>query len=139
MKGQAINGLHMVNIMATIKREINKTTATAKKSTSKRVVSNTNTFTLDEKKMVLNITIPVGWNKSHTGLKAKNVCDVPGKEYKKLSIMDDNGNEIYLFKTVFGYEPAVKVEKLRISKKEMSALSDDEQEMLKLLLKKMGK
>lgn len=124
----------------TIKREINKTTKTAtKKSTSKRIVSNVNTFTLDEKKMILSITIPVEWNTAHTGLKAKNVCDVPGKEYKKLSIMDEKGNEVYLFKTVFGYEPAVKVEKPTISKKDMSKLSDDEQEMLTLLLKKIGK
>lgn len=129
----------MVNIMATIKREINKN-ATTKKTTSKRVVSNTNVFKLDEKKMLLTISLPVEWNATHTGLKAKNVCDVEGKEYKKLSILDKAGNEIYLFKTTFGYEPVVKeVKAPKLSKKDMSKLSDEEQELLTLLLKKMGK
>ena len=48
----------MVNIMATIKREINKN-ATTKKTTSKRVVSNTNVFELDEKKMLLTIHLMI--------------------------------------------------------------------------------
>lgn len=129
----------MVNIMATIKREINKNAAT-KKTTSKRVVSNTNVFELDEKKMLLTISLPVEWNATHTGLKAKNVTDVEGKEYKKLSILDKAGNEIYLFKTTFGYEPVVKeVKAPTVSKKDMSKLSDEEQELLTLLLKKMSK
>ena len=128
----------MVNIMATIKREINKNATT--KTTSKRVVSNTNVFELDEKKMVLTISVPVEWNATHTGLKAKNVTDVEGKEYKKLSILDKAGNEIYLFKTTFGYDPVVKeVKTPKVSKKDMSKLSDEEQELLTLLLKKMGK
>ena len=129
----------MVNIMTTIKREINKN-ATTKKTTSKRVVSNTNVFELDEKKMLLTISLPVEWNATHTGLKAKNVCDVEGKEYKKLSMLDKAGNEIHLFKTTFGYEPVVKeVKAQKVSKKDMSKLSDDEQKMLELLLKKMSK
>lgn len=124
--------------MATIKREINKTTA--KKSTTKRVVSNINSFELDEKKMVLTITIPVEWNKTKTGLKAKNLVDVPGKEYKKMSAVDKQGNEVYIFKTTFGYEPVVKnVPIPEVSKKDMSALSDEEQAMLTLLLKKISK
>lgn len=122
--------------MATIKKSIN----TESKTTAKRVVSNTNVFELDEKKMLLTISLPVEWNATHTGLKAKNVCDVEGKEYKKLSILDKAGNEIYLFKTTFGYEPVVKeVKAPKLSKKDMSKLSDEEQELLTLLLKKMSK
>ena len=126
--------------MATIKREINKTTkTTAKKSTTKRVVSNLNSFELDEKKMVLTITIPVEWNKTKTGLKAKNLVDVPGKEYKKMSAVDKQGNEIYIFKTTFGYEPVVKESKISKDSLDTSKLSDEEQEVLSLLLKKMSK
>lgn len=126
--------------MATIKREINKTTkTTAKKSTTKRVVSNINSFELDEKKMVLTITIPVEWNKTKTGLKAKNLVDVPGKEYKKMSAVDKQGNEIYIFKTTFGYEPVVKESKLSKDSLDTSKLSDEEQKMLELLMKKMSK
>ena len=126
--------------MATIKKSINTESKTTKKTISKRVVSNTNVFKLDEKKMLLTISLPVEWNATHTGLKAKNVCDVEGKEYKKLSILDKAGNEIYLFKTTFGYEPVVKeVKAPKLSKKDMSKLSDEEQELLTLLLKKMGK
>lgn len=123
--------------MATIKREINKTTA--KKSTTKRVVSNINSFELDEKKMILTITIPVEWNKTKTGLKAKNLVDVPGKEYKKMSAVDKQGNEIYIFKTTFGYEPVVKESKLSKDSLDTSKLSNEEQEVLALLLKKMSK
>ena len=121
--------------MATIKREINKTT----KTTAKRVVSNINSFELDEKKMVLTITIPVEWNKTKTGLKAKNLVDVPGKEYKKMSAVDKQGNEIYIFKTTFGYEPVVKESKLSKDSLDTSKLSDEEQKMLELLMKKMSK
>lgn len=123
--------------MATIKREINKTTA--KKSPTKRVVSNINSFELDEKKMVLTITIPVEWNKTKTGLKAKNLVDVPGKEYKKMSAVDKIGNEIYIFKTTFGYEPVVKESKISKDSLDTSKLSDEEQKMLELLMKKMSK
>lgn len=123
--------------MATIKREINKTTT--KKSTTKRVVSNINSFELDEKKMILTITIPVEWNKTKTGLKAKNLVDVPGKEYKKMSAVDKQGNEIYIFKTTFGYEPVVKESKISKDSLDTSKLSDEEQEVLSLLLKKMSK
>ena len=131
----------MVNIM-TVKRtiETNKTAkTTVKKSTTKRVVSNINSFELDEKKMVLTIAIPVEWNKTKTGLKAKNLVDVPGKEYKKLSAVDKQGNEIYIFKTTFGYEPVVKETKIAKDSLDTSKLSDEEQEVLSLLLKKMSK
>jgi hypothetical protein len=131
----------MVNIM-TVKRtiETNKTAkTTVKKSTTKRVVSNINSFELDEKKMILTITIPVEWNKTQTGLKAKNLVDVPGKEYKKMSAVDKQGNEIYIFKTTFGYEPVVKETKISKDSLDTSKLSDEEQEVLSLLLKKMSK
>ena len=131
----------MVNIM-TVKRtiETNKTAkTTAKKSTTKRTISNVNTFELDEKNMVLKINLPVEWNKTHTGLKAKHVQDVEGKEYKKLSIVDKAGNEIYLFKTTFGYEPVVKESKISKADLDTSKLSDEEQKMLELLMKKMSK
>ena len=128
--------------MATIKKTINteKTAkTTAKKSTTKRTISNVNTFELDEKSMILKIALPVEWNKAHNGLRAKNVQDVEGKEYKKLSIVDKVGNEIYLFKTTFGYEPVVKESKISKSDLDTSKLSDEEQEVLSLLLKKMSK
>ncbi len=127
----------MVNIM-TVKRTI-ETNKTAKKSTTKRVVSNINSFELDEKKMVLTITIPVEWNKTKTGLKAKNLVDVPGKEYKKMSAVDKQGNEIYIFKTTFGYEPVVKESKISKDSLDTSKLNEEEQEVLSLLLKKMSK
>lgn len=128
--------------MATIKKTINteKTAkTTAKKSTTKRTISNVNTFELDEKSMILKITLPVEWNKAHNGLRAKNVQDVEGKEYKKLSIVDKTGNEIYLFKTTFGYEPVVKQTKISKTDLDTSKLSDEEQKMLELLMKKMSK
>lgn len=130
----------MVNKMAVTKKSIEiKTQKTTKKATVKRVLSNTNTFVLDEKKMVLTITVPVEWNASRTVLKAKNLTDVPGKEYKKLSAVDEKGNEIYIFKTTFGYESAVKESKLSKDSLDTSKLSDDEQKVLELLLKKMSK
>ena len=126
--------------MAVTKKSIEiKTQKTAKKATTKRVISNSNTFVLDEKKMVLTLTIPVEWNTSHTGLKAKNLTDVPGKEYKKLSAVDEKGNELYIFKTTFGYESAVKETKISKDSLDTSKLSDEEQEVLSLLLKKMSK
>ena len=124
--------------MATIKNTIN-TEKTAKKSTTKRTISNVNTFELDEKSMILKISLPVEWNKAHNSLRARNVQDVEGKEYKKLSIIDKAGNEIYLFKTTFGYEPVVKQTKISKSDLDTSKLSDEEQEVLSLLLKKMSK
>lgn len=130
----------MVNKMAVTKKSIEiKTQKTTKKAT-KRTVSGKNSFVLDEKSMTLNITLPVEWNTTHTVLKAKHVTDVEGQKYKKLSFTDDNGNELYIFKTGFSYEPIVKdVPMLKVSKKDMSALSDEEQAMLTLLLKKMSK
>lgn len=130
----------MVNKMAVTKKSIEiKTQKTTKKATAKRVLSNTNTFVLDEKKMVLTLTVPVEWNASRTGLKAKNLTDVPGKEYKKLSAVDEKGNEIYIFKTTFGYESIVKESKLSKDSLDTSKLSDEEQKMLELLMKKMSK
>lgn len=130
----------MVNKMAVTKKSIEiKTQKTTKKATAKRVLSNTNTFVLDEKKMVLTLTVPVEWNASRTGLKAKNLTDVPGKEYKKLSAVDEKGNEIYIFKTTFGYESVVKESKISKDSLDTSKLSDEEQKMLELLMKKMSK
>lgn len=119
--------------------EINKTQKTTKKATAKRVISNSNTFVLDEKKMVLTLTVPVEWNANHTGLKAKSLTDVPGKEYKKLSAVDEKGNELYIFKTTFGYEPVIKESKISKSDLDTSKLNDEEQKMLELLMKKMSK
>ena len=130
----------MVNKMAVTKKSIEiKTQKTTKKATAKRVLSNTNTFVLDEKKMVLILTVPVEWNASRTGLKAKNLTDVPGKEYKKLSAVDEKGNEVYIFKTTFGYESVVKESKISKDSLDTSKLSDEEQKMLELLMKKMSK
>lgn len=128
----------MVNIMATIKREINKTTTTktAKKSTKKVV----NSFKLDTKKMVLTLELPVEWNANHSVLKATQLKKVEGKEYQQMVFTDDKGNQVFLFKTGFNYEPVVKeVKAPTVSKKGMSKLSDEEQELLTLLLKKMSK
>lgn len=125
--------------MSVTKKSIETNKTTAKKSTSKRVVSNINSFELDAKKMMLTISIPVEWNKTKTGLKAKNLVDVPGKEYKKLSAVDKQGNEIYIFKTTFGYEPVVKTTKISKDSLDTSKLSDEEQKMLELLMKKMSK
>lgn len=120
----------------TIKREINKTTRTATKSSKKA----TNSFKLDTKKMVLTLELPVEWNANHSVLKATQLEKVEGKEYQKMVFTDDKGNTVFLFKTGFNYEPVVKEEKTKaISKKDMSALSEEEQNMLTLLLKKMGK
>ena len=140
MNKRQANRLDMVNKMAVTKKSIEiKTQKTTQKATAKRVLSNTNTFVLDEKKMVLTITIPVEWNSSRTGLKAKNLTDVPGKEYKKLSAVDEKGNEVYIFKTTFGYEPIVKKAKISKSDLDTSKLSNEEQKMLELLMKKMSK
>ena len=125
--------------MAVTKKSIEiKTQKTTKKAT-KRTVSSKNTFVLDEKSMTLNITLPVEWNATHTVLKAKNIADVTGEKYKKLSFTDDKGNELYIFKTGFSYEPVVKDVKQTSYKLDTSKLSDDEQKVLELLLKKMSK
>ena len=120
----------------TIKKSINTENKTTKKSTKKAV----NSFKLDTKKMVLTLELPVEWNANHSSLKATQLEKVEGKEYQKMVFTDDNGNTVFLFKTGFNYEPVVKEEKAKaISKKDMSALSEEEQNMLTLLLKKMGK
>lgn len=128
--------------MATIKREITKTTTksntkTAKKSTKK---ATGNVFKLDEKTMTLTLELPVEWNATHSMLKAVTLEKVEGKEYQQMVFLDDTGNKVFLFKTGFNYESLVKEEKrTTISKKDMSKLSDDEQKVLGLLLKKMSK
>ena len=126
----------MVNIMAktTIKREINTEKATAK--TTKKTV---NSFKLDEKNMVLTVTVPVEWNKSKTGLKFTQVeTDVKG--FKYLAANDTKGNTVKLFKTGFEYESKVKevVKGVDLSKAK-DTLSEEEQQLLSLLLKKMSK
>lgn len=128
----------MVNIMATIKKTINTENKTAKKAT-KRTVSGKNIFALDEKSMILKIELPVEWNSTHTVLKAKHVTDVEGQKYKKLSFTDDKGNELYIFKTGFSYEPVVKTVKSAKDSLDTSKLSDEENQVLQLLLKKMSK
>ena len=128
----------MVNIMATIKREINKTTTTktAKKSTKKVV----NSFKLDTKKMVLTLELPVEWNADHSILKATQLEKVEGKEYQKMVFADDKGNQVFLFKTGFNYKPVVKETAKGVDlSKAKDVLSDDEQALLQLLLKKMSK
>lgn len=122
----------------TIKREINteKTTVKATAKTTKKAV---NSFKLDEKNMVLTVTVPVEWNKSKTGLKFTQVeTDVKG--FKYLVANDTKGNTVKLFKTGFEYEPVVKetVKGVDLSKAK-GVLSDDEQALLQLLLKKMSK
>lgn len=120
----------------TIKREI-ETTKTATKFT-KKVTDNV--FKLNEKTMTLTLELPVEWNANHSMLKAKNLSKVEGKEYQKLVFLDTKGNEVFLFKTGFNYEPVVKEGKTKaISGKDMSKLSDDERKVLELLLKKMSK
>ena len=137
MKGQALNGLHMVNIMAktTIKREIETTKNTVK--TTKKATCNT--FKLNEKTMTLTLELQVEWNNNHSVLKAKNLSKVEGKEYQKMVFVDCKGNEVYLFKTGFNYEPVIKDTKISKDSLDTSKLSDEEQKVLALLMKKMSK
>lgn len=123
----------MVNIMATIKKSIN----TESKTTAKKAI---NSFKLNEKSMTLTLELSVEWNKTRTALKATNLEKVKGKEYQKMVFTDTKGNQIFLFKTGFNYEPVVKesVKGVDLSKA-TEKLSDDEQKMLELLLKKMSK
>ena len=127
--------------MATIKRAINTTTTksttkTAKKS-AKKVTGNV--FKLDEKSMTLTLTLPVEWNTNHSMLKAVNLEKVEGKEYQQVAFLDDTGNKVFLFKTGFNYESLVKEKTIAKDKLDTSKLSDDEQKVLELLLKKMSK
>lgn len=122
--------------MATIKKSIETTKNTAK--TTKKTTGNT--FKLNEKTMTLTLELPVEWNGNHSMLKAKNLTKVEGKEYQKLVFADNKGNEVYLFKTGFNYEPVVKESATGVDlSKAKDVLSDDEQALLKLLLKKMNK
>lgn len=119
--------------MATIKKSIN----TESKTTAKKAV---NSFKLNEKSMTLTLGLSVEWNKTRTALKATHLEKVEGKEYQKMVFTDTKGNQLFLFKTGFNYEPVVKesVKGVDLSKA-TEKLSDDEQKMLELLLKKMSK
>lgn len=126
----------MVNKMAVTKKSIEiKTQKTTKKATKKAV----NSFKLDNKKMVLTLELPVEWNANHSVLKATQLEKVEGKEYQKMVFTDDKGNQVFLFKTGFNYEPVVKESKLSKDSLDTSKLSDEEQKMLELLMKKMSK
>lgn len=127
--------------MATIKREINKTTAKSNTKTTKKSTKKVtgNVFKLDEKSMTLTLTLPVEWNTNHSMLKAVNLEKVEGKEYQQMVFLDDTGNKVFLFKTGFNYEPVVKEKTIAKDKLDTSKLSDDEQKVLALLLKKMSK
>lgn len=122
--------------MAVTKKSIEiKTQKTTKKATKKAV----NSFKLDNKKMVLTLELPVEWNANHSVLKATQLEKVEGKEYQKMVFTDDKGNQVFLFKTGFNYEPVVKESKLSKDSLDTSKLSDEEQKMLELLMKKMSK
>lgn len=127
----------MVNKMATTKKSIEiKTQKTTKKATKKAV----NSFKLDTKKMVLTLELPVEWNVNHSVLKAIQLEKVEGKEYQKMVFTDDKGNQVFLFKTGFNYEPVVKEDIKRVDiSKAKDVLSPEEQKMLELLMKKMSK
>ena len=127
--------------MTTIKREINKTTAKSNTKTTKKSTKKVtgNVFKLDEKSMTLTLTLPVEWNTNHSMLKAVNLEKVEGKEYQQMVFLDDTGNKVFLFKTGFNYETVVKEKTIAKDKLDTSKLSDDEQKVLELLLKKMSK
>ena len=126
----------MVNIMATktIKREI-----TTKNTTVQANAENNNVFKLNEKTMVLTLTVPVEYNKTGTSLKIKDLeTDIKG--YKYMIATDSKGNKIKLFKTGFEYEPKVKTVASGVDlSKAKEVLSPKEQKMLELLMKKMSK
>lgn len=128
----------MVNIMSVTKKSINTETKTAKNTTVK-ATENKNVFKLNEKTMTLTLTVPVEYNKTGTSLKIKDLeTDVKG--FKYMVATDKNGNTIKLFKTGFEYEPKVKqVAKGVDLSKAKEVLSDEEQQVLSLLLKKMSK
>lgn len=119
----------------TIKREITKN-ATVKNTTVK-ATENKNVFKLNEKSMVLTLTIPVEWNKSETGLKIKDLETDP-KGYKYMVATDTKGNSIKLFKTGFEFESKVKATKpLAVDPKKLDVLSKDEQSALMAILEKL--
>lgn len=126
----------MVNIMATktIKREI-----TTKNTTVQANTENNNVFKLNEKTMVLTLTVPVEYNKTGTSLKIKDL-ETDTKGYKYMIATDSKGNKIKLFKTGFEYEPKVKTVATGVDiSKAKEVLSPQEQKMLELLMKKMSK
>jgi len=121
----------MVNIMATktIKREI----------TTKNTTVHNNVFKLNEKTMVLTLTVPVEYNKTGTSLKIKDL-ETDTKGYKYMIATDSKGNKIKLFKTGFEYESKVKTVATGVDiSKAKEVLSPEEQKMLELLMKKMSK
>lgn len=119
----------------TIKREITKN-ATAKNTTVK-ATENKNAFKLNEKSMVLTLTIPVEYNKTGTSLKIKDLETDP-KGYKYMVATDTKGNKIKLFKTGFEYEPKVKkTAPIAVDPKKLDVLSKDEQSALMAILEKL--
>lgn len=118
----------------TIKREIEKTTKTVN---TVKTTENKNVFKLNEKSMVLTLTIPVEYNKTGTSLKIKDLETDP-KGYKYMVATDTKGNTIKLFKTGFEYEPKVKATKpLAVDPKKLDVLSKDEQSALMAILAKL--
>lgn len=119
----------------TIKRTIDKT---ATKNTAKTTkATGKNTFTLDEKNMILTVKVPVEWNKTQTGLKFAQVESDP-KGFKFLVAEDSKGNSIKLFKTGFEYEPKVKTAKpIAVDPKKLDVLDSDEKTALMAILAKL--
>lgn len=119
----------------TIKREITKNATT--KNTTVKATENKNVFKLNEKSMVLTLTIPVEYNKTGTSLKIKDLETDP-KGYKYMVATDTKGNSIKLFKTGFEYEPKVKATKpLAVDTKKLDVLSKDEKSALMAILAKL--
>lgn len=119
----------------TIKREITKNATT--KNTTVKATENKNAFKLNEKSMVLTLTIPVEYNKTGTSLKIKDLETDP-KGYKYMVATDIKGNSIKLFKTGFEYEPKIKTTKpLAVDPTKMSKLDKDEQDVLLAILAKL--
>lgn len=119
----------------TIKREITKNATT--KNTTVKATENKNVFKLNEKSMVLTLTIPVEYNKTGTSLKIKDLETDP-KGYKYMVATDTKGNSIKLFKTGFEYEPKIKTTKpIAVDPKKLDALSEDEHTALMAILQKL--
>lgn len=112
----------------TIKREIEKTTKTAKTAT-------TNTFSL--KNGVLTLKMNVEFNKTETGLKIVDLLtDVKG--YKKAEFKDSKGNVLTLFKTGFEYSPKVKkTAPIAVDPKKLDVLDSNEKDALMAILAKL--
>lgn len=116
----------------TIKRQIEKTANTTESTTK-------NTFSLNEKTGVLTLKLAVEFNKSGTGLKAKHLSKIEGKEYQFVEATDKDGNTIRLYKTGFDYEPKVKATKgISINPKKLEKLDKDELSVLESILAKLA-